>query len=178
MYHLLTSGVKDKIMVKYHRNADVVSSLSEEEHWVTQQSGTERPGTGKLLFNKEPGVYVDIVSGEPLFASSDKYESGCGWPSFTKPIETTNVIEIKDNGQILHIQSLVVKPSQFRKGMASAMIAFVLNENMECNFTVETGCDNLPAINLYLKFGFVEKEKYETDHGVHKICLFLDRSGN
>jgi peptide-methionine (R)-S-oxide reductase len=89
--------VKDKIMAKYHRNADVVSSLSEEEHWVTQQSGTERPGSGKLLFNKEPGVYVDIVSGEPLFASSDKYESGCGWPSFTKPIETTNVIEIRDN---------------------------------------------------------------------------------
>ena len=84
-------------MAKYHRNADVVSSLSEEEHWVTQQSGTERPGSGKLLFNKEPGVYVDIVSGEPLFASSDKYESGCGWPSFTKPIETTNVIEIRDN---------------------------------------------------------------------------------
>ena len=84
-------------MAKYNRNANAISLLSEEEFWVTQQSGTERPGTGKLLFNKEPGLYVDIVSGEPLFASSDKYESGCGWPSFTKPIETENITEIKDN---------------------------------------------------------------------------------
>jgi len=58
------------------------------------------------------------------------------------------------------------------------MIAFVLNENMNRNFTVETGCDNLPAINLYLKFGFIETEKYETDHGIRKICLFLSRNGN
>ena len=84
-------------MAKYHRDAEVISSLTEEEYWVTQKSGTERPGTGKLLYNKEPGIYVDIVSGEPLFASSDKYESGCGWPSFTKPIEPKNVTEIKDN---------------------------------------------------------------------------------
>ncbi len=63
---------------------------------MTQQSGTERPGTGELLYNKEPGIYVDIVSGEPLFASSDKFESGCGWPSFTKPIEPANVNEVRD----------------------------------------------------------------------------------
>jgi peptide-methionine (R)-S-oxide reductase len=63
---------------------------------VTQQSGTERPGTGEYLDNKEVGIYVDIVSGEPLFASSDKYESGCGWPSFTRPIEHANVEELRD----------------------------------------------------------------------------------
>ena len=63
---------------------------------MTQESGTERSVTGKLLANKEPGLYVDIVSGEPLFASSDKYESGCGWPSFTKAIEPANVAELKD----------------------------------------------------------------------------------
>ena len=62
----------------------------------TQQSGTEIPGTGEHLYNKEPGIYVDVVSGEPLFASSDKYESGCGWPSFTKPIESANVKELHD----------------------------------------------------------------------------------
>ena len=61
-----------------------------------QRSGTERAGTGPLLGNKEPGIYVDIVSGEPLFASSDKYESGCGWPSFTKPIEPAHVLELRD----------------------------------------------------------------------------------
>ncbi|WP_299047651.1 peptide-methionine (R)-S-oxide reductase MsrB [uncultured Tateyamaria sp.] len=81
-------------MTNYTKNPDVIATLSPEEYHVTQESGTERPGTGKLLNNKEPGIYVDIVSGEPLFASSDKYESGCGWPSFTKPID--NVTEHRD----------------------------------------------------------------------------------
>jgi len=84
-------------MAKYERNPDVIAALSDEEFWVTQKSGTERPGTGKLLYNKEPGLYVDIVSREPLFASSDKYESGCGWPSFTKPIEDAHVKELRDS---------------------------------------------------------------------------------
>jgi len=83
-------------MTEYTKNPDVIATLSSEEFHVTQESGTERPGTGKLLNNKEPGIYVDIVSGEPLFASSDKYESGCGWPSFTKPIEPAHVEELRD----------------------------------------------------------------------------------
>ena len=81
-------------MAEFHKNPDAIAALTPEEFWVTQESGTERPGTGKYLNNKEPGIYVDIVSGEPLFASGDKFESGCGWPSFTKPIE--NVTEHKD----------------------------------------------------------------------------------
>ena len=83
-------------MTEYRKTAEAVAALSPEEFHVTQKSGTERPGTGKYLNNKEPGIYVDIVSGEPLFASSDKYESGCGWPSFTKPIEPANVNELRD----------------------------------------------------------------------------------
>lgn len=83
-------------MTQYFKDPDAIAALSPEEFYVTQQSGTERPGTGKLLYNKDPGIYVDIVSGEPLFASSDKYESGCGWPSFTKPIEPANVAELED----------------------------------------------------------------------------------
>jgi len=83
-------------MTRYSKNPDALAALSREERRVTQQSGTERPGTGKLLNNKQPGLYVDIVSGEPLFASSDKFDSGCGWPSFTKPIESTHVTEITD----------------------------------------------------------------------------------
>ena len=83
-------------MTKYHKDPDAIAALSPEEYHVTQNSGTERPGTGSLLGNKEPGLYVDIVSGEPLFASSDKYESGCGWPSFTKPIEPDFMQEIQD----------------------------------------------------------------------------------
>lgn len=84
-------------MMKYRKDPDAIASLSPEEFYVTQESGTERPGTGKLLANKEPGIYVDIVSGEPLFASADKYDSGCGWPSFTKPIEPAHVTELQDN---------------------------------------------------------------------------------
>ncbi|MHA6264366.1 peptide-methionine (R)-S-oxide reductase MsrB [Arenibacterium sp. CAU 1754] len=83
-------------MTQYTKDPAAIASLSKEEYYVTQQSGTERPGTGKLLNNKEPGIYVDIVSGEPLFASGDKYESGCGWPSFTKPIVPANVDELED----------------------------------------------------------------------------------
>jgi peptide-methionine (R)-S-oxide reductase len=83
-------------MAKYFKNAEAISALSPEQYRVTQRSGTEAPGTGHYLHNKEPGIYVDIVSGEPLFASADKYESGCGWPSFTKPIEPSNVQELRD----------------------------------------------------------------------------------
>ena len=64
---------------------------------VGYTGGTERPGTGEYLDNKEPGIYVDIVSGEPLFASSDKFESHCGWPSFTRPIEPAHVQELSDD---------------------------------------------------------------------------------
>jgi len=83
-------------MTKYVKTKDVISSLSAEQYRVTQNSGTERAGTGEYLHNKEPGIYVDIVSGEPLFASADKYESGCGWPSFTKPIIQDHINELND----------------------------------------------------------------------------------
>jgi len=83
-------------MQTYKKTPAAVAKLSREQYRVTQESGTEAPGTGQYLDNKEPGIYVDIVSGEPLFASSDKYESGCGWPSFTKPIEPANVNERRD----------------------------------------------------------------------------------
>jgi peptide-methionine (R)-S-oxide reductase len=83
-------------MKNYQKSADAIAKLDAEQYRVTQESGTERPGTGKYLHNREPGIYVDIVSGEPLFASSDKFESGCGWPSFTKPIEPAHVNELRD----------------------------------------------------------------------------------
>lgn len=83
-------------MKTYKKDAEAIAQLTLEQFRVTQENGTERPGTGKYLKNKEAGIYVDIVSGEPLFASSDKYESGCGWPSFTKPIVSANVSELQD----------------------------------------------------------------------------------
>lgn len=83
-------------MRKLDRNAENIAKLSREQYRVTQEGATERPGTGEYLHNDEPGIYVDIVSGEPLFASTDKYDSGCGWPSYTKPIEPANVNELRD----------------------------------------------------------------------------------
>src|SRR4051812_15296504 len=84
-------------MPKFSKDEEGIRKLSPEQYRVTQQSATEPPGTGEYLDNEEPGIYVDVVSGEPLFASSDKFESGCGWPSFTKPIDPANVNELKDN---------------------------------------------------------------------------------
>jgi peptide-methionine (R)-S-oxide reductase len=83
-------------MPTYQKTPEAIKRLTAEQYRVTQQSATERPGTGEYLHNHEPGIYVDIVSGEPLFASADKFESGCGWPSFTKPIEPANVKELSD----------------------------------------------------------------------------------
>jgi peptide-methionine (R)-S-oxide reductase len=83
-------------MTRFTKDPDAIARLTPEQFRVTQASGTERPGTGAYLDNKDPGIYVDIVSGEPLFASSDKYESGCGWPSFVKPLEPAHVTELRD----------------------------------------------------------------------------------
>jgi peptide-methionine (R)-S-oxide reductase len=83
-------------MPDYRKTPEALARLTPEQYRVTQESATERPGTGALLKEKRPGIYVDIVSGEPLFASSAKFESGCGWPSFTKPI-AANVKELQDS---------------------------------------------------------------------------------
>jgi peptide-methionine (R)-S-oxide reductase len=81
----------------FSKTDDAIAKLTPEQFRVTQQSGTERPFTGEYNDNKAVGIYVDIVSGEPLFASSDKFDSGCGWPSFTKPIEPAHVTELRDS---------------------------------------------------------------------------------
>jgi peptide-methionine (R)-S-oxide reductase len=83
-------------MPEYRKTPEALARLTPMQRHVTQESGTERAGTGELLDNKEAGIYVDIVSGEPLFASGDKFESGCGWPSFTKPIVPAYVEELRD----------------------------------------------------------------------------------
>jgi peptide-methionine (R)-S-oxide reductase len=85
-------------MPEYRKNPEAVSSLSPEQYRVTQRDGTEHPFENEYWDNKEPGIYVDVVSGEPLFASTDKFESHSGWPSFTKPIDSNNVAENVDSG--------------------------------------------------------------------------------
>ena len=84
-------------MSRYHKNPEAVSRLSPDQYRVTQRDGTERPFENAYWDNKEPGIYVDVVSGEPLFGSIDKFDSSSGSPSFTKPIEPENVIENRDD---------------------------------------------------------------------------------
>lgn len=83
--------------MKYARTEDAIARLTPEQYRVTQENGTERPHTGPLNGNREPGIYVDIVSGEPLFASADKFDSGCGWPSFSKPLVHEHINELRDD---------------------------------------------------------------------------------
>ena len=82
--------------MSYRKTAEAVGKLTPMQYRVTQEGATERPFTGEYNDNKEAGIYVDIVSGEPLFASADKFESGCGWLSFTKPIVPANINELRD----------------------------------------------------------------------------------
>ena len=83
-------------MKRYSRTEAAIAALNPEQYRVTQKNGTEYPGTGEYLHQHAPGIYVDVVSGEPLFASSDKFDSGCGWPSFSKPIVADFVRERHD----------------------------------------------------------------------------------
>lgn len=85
----------------YIKNPAAVNALSPEQYQVTQENGTERPFTGEYWDNHAAGIYVDVVSGEPLFASTDKFDSGSGWPSFTKPIESANVVEKRDFSHLM-----------------------------------------------------------------------------
>ncbi len=83
--------------MKYQKTDESITALDAEQYRITQQNGTEPAFTGKYNDHKEVGIYVDVVSGEPLFASSDKFDSGCGWPSFTRPIETSHIKELRDS---------------------------------------------------------------------------------
>ena len=76
---------------------DLKKKLTTMQFYVTQKNGTEPPYLNKFWDNKEPGIYVDVVSGEPLFSSLDKFKSGTGWPSFTKPLAPENVVNREDS---------------------------------------------------------------------------------
>ncbi len=83
-------------MKQYNKTSDALAALNPVQYRITQENGTEAPGSGEYLNNNEQGIYVDIVSGEPLFASSSKFDSGCGWPSFSKPIDSGFIDELQD----------------------------------------------------------------------------------
>jgi len=100
---------------------DLSKDLSSMQYKVTQQCGTEPPFNNAYWDNHEPGIYVDVVSGEPLFSSSDKFESGSGWPSFTKPIKKDDVVEVEDN-------SLFMTRTEVRSKRADSHLGHVFND--------------------------------------------------
>ncbi len=80
----------------YEKSKEALARLTPEQYRVTQENGTERPYTGEYDRHFAPGLYVDVVSGEPLFVSAMKYDSGCGWPAFAKPVEADHIVELQD----------------------------------------------------------------------------------
>ena len=127
-------------MPNYSKDPAVIAALTPEQYRVTQQGATEMPGTGEHLDNDEPGIYVDVVSGEPLFSSLDKFESGTGWPSFTKPLVPENVTTKTDktlfmtrtearsshaDSHLGHVFDDGPKPTGLRYCMNSASMRFI-----------------------------------------------------
>ena len=84
-------------MPTYAKTKEALSKLTPEQYRVTQEAATERPFDNAYNDHRDPGLYVDIVSGEPLFTSLDKFDSHCGWPSFTRPVQPERVIEHRDD---------------------------------------------------------------------------------
>jgi len=133
-------------MPEYRKTPEALAKLTPIQRHVTQESGTERPGTGELLDNKAPGIYVDIVSGEPLFSSLDKYDSGTGWPSFVRPLEPANITTKSDrqlfmertevrsthaNSHLGHVFDDGPRPTGLRYCMNSASLRFIPVDSLE-----------------------------------------------
>lgn len=85
------AGAQEDTVKTYEKTQSAVDALTDQQRYVTQHQGTERPFDNEYWDHKEEGIYVDVVTGEPLFSSTDKYDSGTGWPSFTRPISDHNI---------------------------------------------------------------------------------------
>lgn len=105
----------------YAKTPEALARLTQEQFRVTQTDGTERPFTGEYWDHDELGLYVDVVSGEPLFTSDDKFDSHCGWPSFTKPAVDEHVNELRD-------MSLGMVRTEVRSAHGDSHLGHVFND--------------------------------------------------
>jgi peptide-methionine (R)-S-oxide reductase len=147
----------------YRKDPQAISRLTPEQYRVTQENGTERAFSNAYFDNKEPGIYVDIVSGEPLFASVNKYDSGTGWPSFTVPIEPGNVVEKPDSSHFM-------RRTEVRSAHADSHLGHLFNDG-----PADAGglryCLNSAALR-FIPLGALEAEGY----GAYRH-LFTDTDG-
>lgn len=146
------AGVVDPSKYSKPSDDDLKKLLSPEEYNVTQNAGTERAFSGKLWDHKEPGIYVDVVTGEPLFSSADKFESGCGWPSFTKPIEPAVITEHEDT-------SYGMKRIEVRSRVGNSHLGHVFNDGPKDKGGLRY-CINSVAIR-FVPYEEMDKRGYE-----------------
>jgi peptide-methionine (R)-S-oxide reductase len=147
----------------YHKNPAAIDALRPEQYYVTQESGTERPFTGEYLDNHEPGIYVDVVSGEPLFASVDKFDSGTGWPSFTKPIDGDNIVEKSDHRHIM-------VRTEVRSRHGDSHLGHVFNDGPRSEGGLRY-CINSAALR------FIHRDNLEAEGYGHYASLFEPADG-
>ena len=159
----LTPVLSEEAAMTYQKTDDAIKKLTSLQEYVTQHNGTEKPFENKYWNNKEPGIYVDVVSGEPLFSSVDKYDSGTGWPSFTKPLHDTHV-EMKAD------HSLGMARTEVRSKSGDSHLGHVFNDGPQ-----EAGGQRFCINSASLRF--IHKDDLEKE-GYGQYSFLFDEQDN
>lgn len=157
--HIDFSGIKakpepkvDPAMYDKPPLEEIKAALTDIQYNVTQQNGTEKPFSNEYWDNHKAGIYVDIVTGEPLFLSSDKYESGCGWPSFTRPIDPAVIRKKEDRSHFM-------LRTEVRSRIGDSHLGHVFDDGLEDRGGLKY-CINSAALR-FIPVEKMEEEGYE-----------------